>query len=152
MDKLQRLLLLFCCGCILYGLLENLLPKKGVFAAVKAAAVLYLILLVLSAGQGQMTFSFFPDAFSDAVPPLAFEADAAAVNEKTAVVLRERLADALRESGLACELTAVRLPKDETESDGVTLTVLAQEQDREKIRCICDGMLGFAAAYIWTGE
>ena len=151
MEKIKRLLLLFCCGCILYGLLEDLLPKKGVFAAVRVTAALYLILLVLSVGRGQTELLTSANAFSVGVPSISFEADADAVNEKTALVLQEKLADALREGGFACELTSVRFDENETDG-GVTLTVTASEQEREKIQRLCNGMLGFTAAYIWTGE
>lgn len=150
MQALRQWVLLFCSGCILYGLLENLLPRRGVYPVIKTVAVLYILLVLLSPA-GSLGAAALPQ-----VPAAPSAAESAADDsgfwELTAKTLRQDLAGQLAARGWQSEVLAARL-----QARGAQLAVtlwlrLAEGEDAEALCRLCDSLLGVPAAYRWEGE
>lgn len=45
----------FCCSAILYGIVDGITPKKGVYTALRVFMILYFIVLVMSGLSGART-------------------------------------------------------------------------------------------------
>lgn len=149
MDGLRRWMLLFCCGCILYGLLENLLPRRGTFPVIKAAVILYIILILLSPVHGiRMPLPEIREYSFSAVQEAPLPQDA--VLQSAAAVLRQKLEKALAACGQEAVLTGLWLDGSAAELTGVRLRLQAGAQtDKAKVQRLCDGLLGMEGAYEW---
>lgn len=153
MDELRRWVLMLCCGCVFYGMLENLLPRRGAFPVIKAVAVLYIMLMLLSpVGKLRPDKSFLPDlSVSSGGAVLQQETDG--FTQSAADVLRYSLVEALKAEDVGATLQEVRLQCSGNEIRSVHLVfqVLSEmtEEDKLQIQQFCDGLLGMEGAYEW---
>ena len=148
MEALRRWILLLCSGCILYGLLENLLPRRGVWPVIKAVAVLYILLVALSPVQSLA----LPE---NGWPPLE-EASSAlptdpAVQEafwrQTGEELQKTLSQALEEAGVDARLLEAKLSG---ENASVQLRLWVRDEAAQAAaRQLCDSLFETAAEYEW---
>lgn len=147
MAVLRQWVLVFCCGCILYGTMENLLPRRGVYPVIKMVFTLYIVLILLSpagaAAALRTTGASQTPASSVTVP----QADVLAGAAKT---LQETLQDALRQAGLTVQLRRVQLEGSAETVTGVRLLFSdATPQERQAAQILCDSLLEMEAAYEW---
>ncbi len=151
MNTLCRWVLLFCSGCILYGLLENLLPRRGVYPVIKTVVTLYILLVVLSPvgslGGGQLP----------PLPPAAENwqpgADSDLFWQKTAQALQTQLSQALADAGWQSRLLAVEVQTREDQVTGVALRLwLAPGEQAGAVQQLCDSLLDVPAAYSWDEQ
>ncbi len=151
MEAVRHWLLQGCSGCILYGLLENLLPRRGVYPVIKAVVTLYILLVLLSPVHsiGDLEVQ---------LPQLPEESAAAALPGQTqqqfwdtaAGVLQAQLTEALASAGCRARLLAVVPQTDGDTLLSVELRLSAQDSaDKAAAQALCDSLLELPAAYIW---
>lgn len=149
METFQRWILLLCCGAVLYGVVENLLPRQGVFPVIKAVLTLYIILILLSPGK-MMPEPVLAEITVPAVTTEPSVDEQSSVLEKTAVLLRMKLTDALREQGVNVQIAEVSLQQRGQEIQTVALRLRAgEETDCAAVERLCDGLLGVKGTYEW---
>ncbi len=150
MEGLRYWVLRLCCGAVLYGVLENLLPRQGVFPVIKMVTVLYIILLLLSPVQGQLwQHPLLPQPAQQVALP-AEETVKETVRQKTADVLQQRLEQALAAQGKGARLASVQLCGEGDCIGSVRLRLRADGTvDKAAVEKLCDSLLGVEGAYEW---
>ena len=145
METLQRWVLLFCCGAVLYGVVENLLPRQGVFPVIKAVAVLYIVLILLSPIKNvEQTVPKLLE-MPQSVSPQPEDAQRA-VLERAAVLVKERLASALRAAGADVRIGEVVLSQT---NGSVYVLFCGGAEARAEVERLCDEQLGVKGVYEW---
>lgn len=150
METLRHWALLLCSGCILYGLLENLLPRRGVYPVIKTVAVLYILLILLSPARS--VDALLGQEVAPAPPVEVSDASMDGFWQKTAQDLQQRLQQALTAAGLDAQLLNVRLQTDGGSLQQVQLYLRRGTAEDQAVRQLCDSLLGFAAAYEWEED
>ncbi len=149
MEGLRYWVLRLCCGAVLYGVLENLLPRQGVFPVIKTVVVLYIVLLLLSPVQEQLWEQPLLQPAQQVLLP-AEETGKESIRQKTADVLQQRLEQALAAQGGGAQLLSVQLRGEGDCIESVGLRLRADDQvDKAAVQKLCDSLLGVEGAYEW---
>ncbi len=150
MEKLRHWVMLLCCGCILYGLLENLLPRRDTFPVIKAVAVLYIVSILLSPAQSLVALGTGWERQAPETVATAPVLRQDAFLQRTEQLLYASLAEALQTQAPEAELLFLRLEGDEAQITEVHLKLRVPETvDREEIRRSCNDLLGMEGNYEW---
>lgn len=146
METLQRWVLLLCCGAILYGVVENLLPRQGTFPVIKAVAVLYIVLILLSPAKsvGEVSLEL-PEVSQDL--SVSMQEPEQTVLNRSAVLIKEFLTQELCAAGLDAPIEAVTL----SETDGTVRVLFCADEGTEQsaVERLCDEKLGVKGIYEW---
>ncbi len=151
MENFRHWVLLGCGGCVLYGLLENLLPKRGVYPVIKAVIVLYILLLLLSPAGSV-------GAWETDRSPAQMPADSSLPQEelqnvfwqRTALEVNQTLTAALAKNHLPVQVLEVMPLCENNALKELHITLFAvQPVDAQTVQAVCDSLLEVPAAYIW---
>ncbi len=149
METFQRWILLLCCGAVLYGVVENLLPRQGVFPVIKAVLTLYIILILLSPGKTLQEPVLAEVSFPIMTQEVSLT-EQSAVLDKTAALLRGKLSNALQEQDVDVQITEVSLQRHGQEIRSVILRLRSgKETDCAAVEQLCDSLLGVKGTYEW---
>ena len=146
MELLQRWVLLLCCGAVLYGAVENLLPRQGVFPVIKMTAILYIVLILLSPVKHAEKVTFELPELPQGVSVQTDEMQQA-VLKRSALLLKEELSEALRADGQDVQVAGLTV----SETDGTVHVLLyaGEHADRTAAEQLCNERLGVKGNYEW---
>ena len=146
METLQRWVLLLCCGAVLYGVVENLLPRQGVFPVIKAVAILYIVSILLSPIQRvKSTVPEIPTLSQSAA--VQSEEAQRMVLEKSAALLKAELSEILYAAGQDVQIEKLILS--ETDAAAHIFFVAGEQTDRSEAERLCNEWLGAKGNYEW---
>ncbi len=150
MEALLHGILLLCCGCILYGLLENLLPQRGLYPVIKAVVTLYILLILLSPVQSIGTPLRVREEAPLTPPTVETQGAQQGFLRQMSAALQKTLSDALLAAGEDVRLLRVEVQGTGTRIEAVRLFLQAGENgDVASAERLCDSLLGMEAAYEW---
>lgn len=146
MSALQQWMLLFCCGCVLYGVLENILPRKGIFPVIKTVIVLYILLILLSPSGFRSVIKNV--RLPDFQQEISLPDTQSGFDESLRRVLQQRVAAVLAVSGENARVVRLELSIRNGQISQVSIRLHTEgECDRQKLMQLCDDCLGLEGSY-----
>lgn len=150
MSGVRQWVLLLCCGCILYGIIENLLPRKGVYPVIKAVFTLYILLILLSPVKTVFGSSGYlaQNNFSAAESVTASEVSTENFLNKTEAILQTKLENGLESSGLDVQLETLEVSGNQENIDRIFVRLrLGENTTQSQAEQLCNDLLGVKGVY-----